>query len=58
MPFPSDCGELVAAAANDDTDADLANEQFSAAVEAGKTAIENGRIDAGQAEVALNGLEQ
>ena len=50
--------ELVAATADDDTDADLANEQFSAALEVGKTAVESGRIDPEQAEVALNELEQ
>jgi hypothetical protein len=50
--------ELVAAAADDDSDADLANEQFSAALELGKTAVESGRIEPEQAEVALNELEQ
>jgi hypothetical protein len=50
--------ELVAATADDDSDADLANEQFSAALEEGKTAVERGRIDPEQAEVALNELEQ
>jgi len=50
--------ELVAAAADNDSDADLANEQFSAALEEGKTAVESGRIDPEQAEVALNELEQ
>jgi hypothetical protein len=49
--------DLVAAAADDDSDADLANEQFSAALEEGKTAVESGRIDPEQAEVALNELE-
>ena len=50
--------ELVDATADDDSDADLANEQFSAALEEGKTAVESGRIDPVQAEVALNELEQ
>jgi hypothetical protein len=50
--------ELVASAADDDSDADLANEQFSAALEEGKTAVESGRIDPEQAEAALNELEQ
>ena len=50
--------ELVAATADDDTDADLANEQFSAALEVGKTAVESGRIDPEQAEVALDDLEE
>ena len=49
--------ELVAATADDDTDADLANEQFYAAIEVGKTAVESGRIDPERAEVALNELE-
>jgi branched-chain amino acid transport system substrate-binding protein len=50
--------ELIAAAADDDSDADLANEQFSAALEEGKTAVESGRIDPERAEVDLNELEQ
>ena len=50
--------ELVATTAEDDSDADLANEQFSAALEEGKTAVESGRIDPERAEVALNELEQ
>ena len=50
--------ELVAAAADNDSDADLANEQFSAALEEGRTAVESGRIDPEQAEIALNELEQ
>jgi len=50
--------ELVATTADDALDADLANEQFSAALEEGKTAVESGRIDPEQAEVALNELEQ
>ena len=50
--------ELVAATADDDSDADLANEQFSAALEEGKTAVESGKIDPEQAEAALNELEQ
>ena len=50
--------ELVAATADDDSDADLANEQFSAALEEGKTAVESGRIDPEQVEAALNELEQ
>src|SRR5215472_1351963 len=50
--------ELVAATADDDTIADLANEQFAAALEVGKAAVETGRIDPKQAEVALNELEE
>jgi predicted transcriptional regulator len=49
--------ELVSATADDAADAVAANEQFSAALEAGKTAVESGRIDPEHAEVALNGLE-
>ena len=50
--------KLVAATADDDTDADLANKQFAAALEVGKTAVESGRIDPEEAEGALNDLEQ
>ena len=50
--------DLVAAAADDDSGADLADEQFSAALEAGKAAVESGRIEPEQAEGALNELEQ
>ena len=50
--------ELVVATADDDTDADLANKQFSAALEVGRSAVESGRIDPEQAEAALNELEQ
>src|SRR5215472_12467406 len=49
--------QLVAATADDDTDADLANAQFSAAVEMGKTAVESEKIDPERAEVALNDRE-
>jgi hypothetical protein len=47
-----------AATADDETDADLANEQFSAALEEGKTAAESGRVDPEKAVFALNELEQ
>ena len=50
--------ELVAATADDETDADLANGHFSAALERGKTAVESGRIDPEWAEVALKELEE
>ena len=50
--------ELVAAAADDDSDADLASEQFSAAIEEGKTAVESRRIDPEPAKIALTELEQ
>jgi hypothetical protein len=36
--------ELVAASADNDSDANLANEKLSAALEVGKTAVESGRI--------------
>ena len=52
--------EHLAATADDDSDADLANEEFSAGLEAGKAAAESGRlrIDPEQAESALNEMEQ
>ena len=50
--------QLVSATADDTTDADAANEQFSAALEAGKTAVEIGKIDPEHAEAALIELEQ
>ena len=49
---------LVSATADDASDADMANEQFAIALEAGKTAVEIGRIDPEQAEAALTQLEQ
>ena len=39
-------------------DAEAANEQFSAALEVGKTAAESWRIDPEQAEAALVELEE
>ena len=50
--------QLVLATADDTADAREANEQFSAALEAGKTAVEIGRIDPENAEAALTELEQ
>jgi hypothetical protein len=52
--------EHLAATADDDSDANLANEEFSAGLEAGKAAVESGRltIDPEQAEAALNEVEQ
>ena len=50
--------QLVSANADDVADAETANEQFSAAVEVGKTAVESGRIDPEHAEAALTELEQ
>jgi hypothetical protein len=50
--------QLVSATADDVADAEAANEQFSAALEAGKTAAESGTIDPEHAEAALSELEQ
>jgi len=50
--------QLVSAAADDAVDADAANQQFSVALEAGKTAVEIGRIDPEHAEAALIEIEQ
>ena len=50
--------KLVAATADDNVDADLANKRFAAALEVGKTAVESGQINLKQAEVALNDLEK
>jgi len=50
--------QLVLATADDTADADAANEEFSAALEAGIAAVEIGRIDPEHAEAALIELEQ
>jgi hypothetical protein len=50
--------ELVSATADNTADAREAKEQFSAALEAGKMAVEIGRIDPEHAEAALTELEQ
>jgi len=50
--------KLVAATADNNVDADLANEKFAAALEMGKTAVESGRVAPERAEVALNDLEK
>jgi hypothetical protein len=50
--------ELVSATADDTADASAANEQFLAALEDGKTAVELGRINPDHAEAALVELEQ
>ena len=50
--------KLVAATADDNVDADLANKRFAAALEVAKTAVESGQINLKQAEVALNDLEK
>jgi hypothetical protein len=49
---------LISTTANDTADADDASEGFSAALEAGITAVEAGRIDPEHAEAALIELEQ
>ena len=50
---------LISTTANDTADADdAASEEFSAALEAGITAVETGRIDPEHAEAALIELEQ
>jgi len=49
---------LISTTANDTADADDASEEFSAALEAGITAVETGRIDPEHAEAALIELEQ
>ena len=41
---------LVSAAADDTSDADAADQEFSAALEVGKTAVETGKIDPHYAE--------
>ena len=50
--------ELVYATAGNEAEADAADEQFSAALEAGKAAVEIGTIDPEHAEAALTELEQ
>jgi hypothetical protein len=50
--------QLVSATADDTTDADAADREFSAALEAGKTAVESGKIDPGYAEAVLIELEE
>ena len=49
---------LVSASADDAADMYAAIEQFSAAIESGKTAVEVGRIDPEHVEAALTELEQ
>jgi len=58
MPLPSNCENSLQRQLTMIRMADLANEQFSAALEGGKIAVESGRIDPEQAEIALNELEQ
>lgn len=50
--------QLVSASADGAADADAANEQFSVALEAGKTAVEMGKIDPEHAEAALIEIEE
>jgi hypothetical protein len=50
--------EVVLATANDEADAESAQERFSIAVEAGRTAVETGKIDPDAAEGALGEMEQ
>ena len=50
--------QLVSATADDTADADAADREFSAVLEAGKAAVETGRIDPEYAEAALIELEQ
>ncbi len=50
--------QLVSVTADDTADADAADREFSAALEAGKTAVESGRIDPHYAEAALIELEE
>jgi hypothetical protein len=50
--------QLVLATANDGADAEVAYERFSAAVEAGQTAAEMGKIDPEDAAAALTEMEE
>jgi len=50
--------ELLSATAGNEAEADAADGEFSAALEAGKAAVEIGRIDPEHAEAALIELEQ
>ena len=50
--------QLVSATADDTADADAADREFSAALQAGKTAVESGRIDPHYAEAVLIELEE
>jgi hypothetical protein len=48
---------LVLVTADDRADAEAANERFSVAIDAGRTAAENGKIDPEDAEAALTEVE-
>jgi thiazole synthase ThiGH ThiG subunit len=49
---------VVLARAHDDADAEAASDRFSAAVEAGRTVAESGRIDPDVAENAFSEMEE
>jgi predicted metal-dependent HD superfamily phosphohydrolase len=49
--------QLVLATANDGADAEAADERFSVALDAGRTAAESGKIDPEDAEAALSEME-
>ena len=48
---------LILATANDGPDAQSANERFSVAIDAGRTAAASGKIDPANAEEALREME-
>lgn len=50
--------DVVWATASDEADAEAANERFFAAVEAGMSAAESGKLDAETAETALSEIEE
>ena len=50
--------QLVSATADGTADADAADREFSAELQAGKTAVESGRIDPHYAEAVLIELEE
>jgi hypothetical protein len=50
--------DIVLATAADEADAEVAQERFFAAMEAGKTAVEDGRIDPRATEKALHQIEE
>ena len=49
---------VVLSRATDDADAEAASDRLSAAVEAGRTVVESGRIDPDAAESAFSEMEQ
>jgi hypothetical protein len=48
---------LVTSTANDGADAEAANDRFAIAIDAGRAAVESGKIDPEEAEDALSELE-